>query len=1279
MRKILHLALIVLMMVGVRSTINARVVDYAEALQEAIDFFRSNSMSAAASDVKEVWNSNDLVENGVATIATTATPTFYVFAPEEGKGFVIVSADDATMSILGYSLDKEIIVGDDMPTNFRWWCEMMDKLITQLRATGAESAKKNAASQAVSTLAASDMLFETAEWNQYEPYNLQCPMDGSSRSVTGCVPVAFAIAMRYHEYPTQGIGQSDAYYTDTKGIYVESRDLSSHVYDWDNMLLQYGNTWTDAQGSAVATLIADIGCVLHADFTSAETGTAVGYSTPTYFYEHFNYSSSSIMLVSPAYSDAEWTEIMKNEIATNGPVPYTSVNLVHQVVLDGYNSNNYFHINWGWGGYNNGYFLLPDIADGVDQQWAFLDFIPDDGKKATALALSNYSGVGLEADTDIFTQNVPFTMSQIYFVNAGSVDFNGVVAFGLTDSDGNVKEIISNQVSVGDFGSMYISWLNATTCTITASMVPGDCIRLCYKNNGDSDWRSMLAYDSGLTYRIVLNENMIDNKPYDSASGLYFNILNEKEVEVTWGGNNDNVFFYSGDVTIPESVTIDGTTYSVVGIGYLAFGNCTDLTSVTFPSSLTYIGEQAFSNCTKLSGLSLPGSLTDIKDYAFSACSALTGELTIPNSVVTIGTNAFVDCTGLTSIVLGSGVTTVGNSAFQGCAGVTKLTLGENVETIGATAFSGTILEGELIIPDKVKTIGEWAFSGCNKLTSLTIGSGVTTIEGSAFNSCDGLAYVVSLNTTPPTCGEGVFADVNIGEMILHVQKGYASVYSSAGTWSEFGNIYELADENGKFYGGLYYNILNENEVEVTWGSTNNETSTPEYTGDIAIPWTVTYLGTTYNVTAIGDYAFYRCPITSLSMTANVKTIGTDVSYYCSSLTSLSLSDNIETIGDRAFYGCYNLPMELIIPAKVTSIGEDAFYDCEKLTSVTFNADLETIGRGAFHRCAGLTCDLVIPDKVTSVGINAFYGCPVTSITVGKSVKTIGNSAFFACSSATFVALGTSVETIGENAFSNCSALTSVTTLNPTPPSLGISAFNSVTATIYVPAGTTAEYKRVWGDNQGDVAGYEDLSYAVLILSLTDENGTAYTTYYNEDYDIDIADTGITAYWAESVEDDAVTLAELSTSVIPAKTAVLLIGDPINYMPAGADSPSASASAYAGNLFYGQSTTKTIDDLGSGYQYYTLSADTNGENIGFYYGVEGGGVFESQANKAWLATPAGLPSVLSIKFKGDTTGISSLSPDYGENDAIYTIQGVRVSSMNKPGIYIVGGKKVLVK
>ena len=262
---------------------------------------------------------------------------------------------------------------------------------------------------------------------------------------------------------------------------------------------------------------------------------------------------------------------------------------------------------------------------------------------------------------------------------------------------------------------------------------------------------------------------------------------------------------------------------------------------------------------------------------------------------------------------------------------------------------------------------------------------------------------------------------------------------------------------------GIFYNITNSSEVEVTFKGSSYSAFSNEYSGSVVIPESVTYNGKTYSVTIIRNYAFYGCSgLTSVTIGNSVTSIGDLAFCGCSGLTSVTIPNSVTSIGSNAFTYCSDLT-SIEIPNSVTSIGSNAFYGCGGLTSIVVengnpeydsrdncNAIIETysntliqgcnntvipssvtsIGDYAFLRCSGLT-SVTIPNSVTSIGKDAFNYCSgLTSVTIGNSVTNIRNSAFSGCSGLTSVTIPNSVTSIGDYAFSSCKGLTSITIPN---------------------------------------------------------------------------------------------------------------------------------------------------------------------------------------------------------------------------------------------------------
>ena len=212
------------------------------------------------------------------------------------------------------------------------------------------------------------------------------------------------------------------------------------------------------------------------------------------------------------------------------------------------------------------------------------------------------------------------------------------------------------------------------------------------------------------------------------SNGIYYNIINGNEAEVTYEYENEDGFPvspYSGNVVIPSSVTNGNTKYSVTSIGGSAFRGCSSLTSVTIPNSVTSIGDNAFHYCSGLTSVTIPNSVTSIGEGAFDGCNGLTS-ITIPNGVTSIGDDAFYNCSGLTSVTIPNGVTSIGDEAFAYCRGLTSVT-----------------------IPNGVTEIGEYAFYNCSGLTSITIPNSVTEIGYIAFWNVPLVIYTGSVSGSP--------------------------------------------------------------------------------------------------------------------------------------------------------------------------------------------------------------------------------------------------------------------------------------------------------------------------------------------------------------------------------------------------------------------------------------------------------------------------------------------------------------------------------------------------
>ena len=262
---------------------------------------------------------------------------------------------------------------------------------------------------------------------------------------------------------------------------------------------------------------------------------------------------------------------------------------------------------------------------------------------------------------------------------------------------------------------------------------------------------------------------------------------------------------------------------------------------------------------------------------------------------------------------------------------------------------------------------------------------------------------------------------------------------------------------------GIWYDFNESNKTAtVTHRGSSFSGYDNEYSGSVVIPSSVTYNGTTYSVTSIGDYAFYECSsLSSITIPNGVTSIGSNAFCNCSSLSSITIPNSVTSIGVAAFFYCSGLT-SITIPNSVTTIGKFAFYYCSSLTSITIPNSVTSIEKNAFYYCSSLT-SVTIPNSVTSIGESAFFYCSsLTSITIPNSVTSIEKSAFYGCKSLTSITIPNSVTSIGEWAFRYCSSLSSikVDTNNPNYCSIDGVLFNKDKTTLvaYPIGNTRSEY-----------------------------------------------------------------------------------------------------------------------------------------------------------------------------------------------------------------------------
>lgn len=574
---------------------------------------------------------------------------------------------------------------------------------------------------------------------------------------------------------------------------------------------------------------------------------------------------------------------------------------------------------------------------------------------------------------------------------------------------------------------------------------------------------------------------------YDfESAGIYYNITGDNTVEVTRSDYNNT---YSGSISVPETVTNNGTEYSVTKIGKSAFQGSA-VTSVSMPESITSIGQYAFSGCQNLETVALPESLTALGSNAFSSCKSLRA-VKIPSGVTAIPDFCFFGCSSLNSVTIPEGVTAIGSSAFGSCSLSNALTLPESLEKIGDCAFYNNGALRSVNIPAKVKKIEERAFSLCgltgmvipegvqtigsyafykNSLENLTLPSTIISIGEGAFGDINNLESIICNAATPPTLGAGAFS-ININP-VIKVPISSIAAYRKASGWKVFTNYYGgemIAD-------GITYRI-NEKEAMVA-------AVEPSLT-EANVPSTVEFEGNQYSVIKINSYVFSgKTNLTAVTLSEGLVEIGAYAFYRCKTLESVTLPESLTTLGSGAFSGCKSL-RAVKIPSKVTTIPYNCFDGCSSLESVTIPEGVTTIGSGAFQSCnlnalalpesleaIGSSAfsgnqslkSVNIPAKVKTIETQAFYDCGLTDLVIPEGVQTIGSYAF-KYNSLKKLTLPSTIKSIGDGAFNSYSGYFQSIICNAvTPPTLGDDAFyGSNIQEVKVPLASIAAYRKVYG------------------------------------------------------------------------------------------------------------------------------------------------------------------------------------------------------------------------
>ena len=548
---------------------------------------------------------------------------FYVFNADHNGGFVIVSADDRTLPVLGYA-DEGSLDMDNLPENVRRWLEDYALGIRELGDAGASPSLRRVYGGVVEPLL-------TSKWNQSKPFNNQCPKDNDGNlSVTGCVATAMAQVMYYYQWPQNAVEPLPSYVTSSNSINVPA--LEATTFKWDKMRDTYTQSDTDEGAEAVAELMRYCGQLIKMDYTSASSGGSVNAS---HMINYFGYSTTARDVSRSDYTTADWEKMVYEEVANHRPVLYSGFSDTggHEFVIDGYDDNGLFHVNWGWGGAYDGYFVLSilnpsgrGIGGGVSEngyasnQDALIGLKkPEAGDPAVIPSVFLYPLYN--EDNPVVTRpkttvNFNVTLSgYISFWGEGNanIDYQWVVC-----KNGEVLDVLNTQTDIevtpGYFSSVSASVLMGKTLENGTYEIKG-----MYRRSGEGDWLMCGKYGNILLAEI--NDKQLTFKYAsqieDAVVVNAVNVTGDKKegrpmcAKVNWTNNGYETgqTFY---VWLSNPATSDYTAYNT---GYLDNGQTGDVDIAFIPNmvgerTLTIATDKEAKNIVYTEDLTIQESLT---------------------------------------------------------------------------------------------------------------------------------------------------------------------------------------------------------------------------------------------------------------------------------------------------------------------------------------------------------------------------------------------------------------------------------------------------------------------------------------------------------------------------------------------------------------------------------------------------------------------------------------------------------------------------------------------
>lgn len=579
--------------------------------------------------------------------AQTADPCLYVFNVD-GGGYVVVSADDRTLPVLGYSTGGAFSE-KGIPENMEAWLQEYARQIAWIMQHDTPEGDIVGSNRAPASRAPVSPLLTTT-WNQGDPYNSLCPQYNGNRCVTGCVATAMAQVLNYHRYPERMTQPIQGYQSNTS-IYVSRVDNTT--IDWDNMLPAYNGSENTAQKYAVARLMLMCGASVGMNYGTG-TSSASSQYVPMALKTYFDFDATTQLARRNSYSYDEWVDLVYGEVKAGRPVIYSgqSAGGGHSFVIDGYAANDYFHVNWGWGGDCDEFFLLSILNAGSNSgigaststdgysfgQDAVINAKPNAGGVAAPYAMTS-TAVRIEqttytrSSTDSYFSDVTLTCDMFNY-NDETVTFD--IGLGVFDGAGEMvaKRHYYTDVVLGpQYGFFYPDYPLTMAISFGSGLADGTyTIGAISKEKRCDEWLPNHYFERYAVKAIISGNTLTLQAPVVSLTGTMTAKANAEvgkdlPITATITNNGDD---FNGDLMLYNGNTLVGGRHFEAAAGQTATLDLSYRPQQTGQMTLhlTYDGAVIASlnvNVQAAKAYDMSGTL-DVTDY--KGCLKMHGTLT---------------------------------------------------------------------------------------------------------------------------------------------------------------------------------------------------------------------------------------------------------------------------------------------------------------------------------------------------------------------------------------------------------------------------------------------------------------------------------------------------------------------------------------------------------------------------------------------------------------------------------------------------------------------------